>query len=36
MYKYWVQIIVTNLVELRLKDVNHFNICYVAVVILRG
>ena len=35
MYKYWVQITVVNLIELRLNSANHFNMCYVAVIMLR-
>ena len=32
MYKYWVQITVVTLVELRLNAANHFKMCYVDIV----
>ena len=36
MYKYWVQITVVTLVKLRLNSENHFKMCYVSVIMLRG
>ena len=36
MYKYWVQITVTTLVELRLNTVNNFKMGYVSVIMLSG
>ena len=35
-YKYWVQITVVTFVELRLNAGNHFKMCYVSVIMLRG
>ena len=35
-YKYWVRITVVTLVEMRLNAVNHCNMCYVAVIMMRG
>ena len=34
--KYWVQIIVVTYVELCLNSANHFKMCYVAMIMLRG
>ena len=35
-YKYWVRITVVDLVGLRLNAENHFKMCYVTVIIIRG
>ena len=36
MYKYWVQITVVTLFELRLNAANNFKMCYVAVIMMNG
>ena len=35
-YKYWVQITVVTLVDLCLNTANHFKMCYVSMIMLRG
>ena len=36
MYKFWVQITLVTLVQLRLNAANHLKMYYVTVIILRG